>query len=180
MSKKGLPQMILVYTGTLNEKETDLENVLKAKNLEYKKIGDGQLDMVIEDIIDLAPEEITDTKGEMEPFLYLGEMNAEQVGELDASLKEAGLEIERKAVSTPTNMQWELGILMKEIDREAAWFKKRETLYNRILSADRERIKTDGPYIEVYMDAVDVFKNENSTDEELAAMLARLDEADAR
>lgn len=135
--------LIYLYSGTEPELADSLEKLYTENGQEVVRIGDAALDLTLAEMMASPPE---DTGGSQPAFLYYGGLEVPEIEKLEKEVSKSGLVCYRKAVENDNNRQWKLGNLMKEVDKEAAYFKMRDRLWNLIENADQEKLKSDPQY----------------------------------
>lgn len=154
--------MILVYSKNCQK----IIDELRALNLEYKCISDLDFQKKMKDLLMQPVIEGTCTK---EDFLYLDGVNEEQMKSLDENVH-----VLRVAVSTPTNLEWNLEQLMEEIEKEYNYFKVRNDLYQILIHPNKERLNMDSNYLKQLAYAFSLYENEKTPVEILQQVLDAL------
>ena len=137
--------MILAY----NVNENDLKKLL----IPYKIIGDEVLSMKMKELL---KQDIVCKTWKFPPFLYLDGLDETSMKKVDV------LQVGRVALSTPTNLEWTLEKLMKEVQEEYHYFEIRSALYDYLIHPDKSRIQSDPMYLKVLSYAFSLYENEKT------------------
>lgn len=154
--------MILLYSKNCQQ----IIDALQVLNLEYKCISDLDFQRKMKDLL-IQP--VTGGDCTKEDFLYLDGLNEEQMKSLDEKVH-----VLRVAVSTPTNLEWNLGQLMEEVEKEYVYFKVKNELYQILIHPDKERLEMDANYLKQLANAFRLYEDKKTPVEILEQALYAL------
>lgn len=119
--------MILLYKA-----REEVKNILQEMNLNYRIIDDSMLHETLGYLFRLDGFHQSETiKTYTFPFdiMIIHDVQDEVIQKMTQRLRDANLNIERKAMLTKHNQHWSMGELLKEIDAEHAFFQ----FYDKIM-----------------------------------------------
>ena len=145
--------MLIIYYGKELEKRETMLQAVKAMQIPYLEIGDDVLQRPMKDICQSSQN----LEGSHSMFLYFIEENHQTVLALE---KQLGFSVSSKAMRNENNENWKLIDLMKEIEEEANYFKKREYLYELVQKADFERMEKDAEYSQLVSASYGLFQQD--------------------
>lgn len=164
--------MILIYPGNLQWDLSRLSGLLTGHTL--KLLDDASKSQTMGELLNPDYKGIQNPEtmhGEDEPFLYFSQVPVEEISQLQTRLEQEGIHIPAMAVETENNRSFTLGALMKEVQREAEYFKKREELADLISQADRSRMQSDQDYFRCVMMAAALLKEDELSENMLNTAL---------
>lgn len=153
--------MILIYPGAFDADR--LETMLSClKDYEIRLLNDEDLKTPMGNLLaaDRSDGDAGSDCRRKAPFLYLSGLNRAQISKLQSDLESAGLPVRSMAVETPDNRAFTLEELMDEVEREAAYFEKRDELADLLMHADRARMQSDRDYFQCCMMAASLLQEE--------------------
>lgn len=116
---------ILLYFGDETKKQPVVEQVLKQLHVHYRIVQDEDLGQSVGTLLNLhgfAPHETSSPMHASIDLMLFEEASDEEIMQLNAQLKEAGVEMKRKAMLTKHNQSWVFYDLLKEIEKEHMYF----------------------------------------------------------
>ena len=135
MSKKGTEQMVLIYYGKDTALKEKINTVLDRMHVNYIELGQNDLSKKLKDLVQ-KEEHALDLEGNSQIFMYFYDEKVDTITKIDNALKEEGIFVRHKAVTTPTNLEWTLQELISHIEAEASYFQKREKLRSLVSNPD--------------------------------------------
>ena len=160
--------MILVY---LNEEDKKLIDVLEGNRFTYALIGDQQKDKTMKELLE-NPEA---SKASGQTFLFISGLEEKAQTWLADALKENEIFIPRVAIETPYNIDWTLGHLLDEVEREYQYFSTRDTLFRLIMNPDKERIASDKEYLKLMAYGLSLVEKEDASVEEMKECIEHIE-----
>jgi hypothetical protein len=137
--------MILFYEGNDPETAKKLKVFFEQEKLPVLLLAEEDLSKTMEQL--LKKTDSTPASSYSRPaFLFYENLSRNEIEELEKKLNLANANIPYKAVATEHNASWPLAKLMDEVQKEAAYFQKREHLYDLIVAADRDKLESDEHY----------------------------------
>lgn len=152
-----------------------LEKILKSDGLEYRILPSEKESLSMKQLVEQSlpaneqrqsDENSASRSQEVNrqpdaPLLYLSSMNQPEISSLFSRLEEEGLNDLLMAVQTSSNMEWTCQQLRSELEREAAYFQKREELAGYLERADRVRLMQDEDYRNCLMLAASLLREDD-------------------
>ena len=169
-----MKEKILIYPSTNLEKGTIIKDVLK-NTYDIKIISDNELYQTIGYLFELEGFDKKDDNEQCSfPFdiMIFPMISHDEIKKISTLLKEQAVDIERKAMLTQPNRHWTIEALLKEVDVEHTYFKKRSQLNQLLL--DSTKIKPEDIKAELIADfqkavlfAYDTLQDKESTSDVL-------------
>lgn len=168
--------MVLYYAGTQEDRSKDLEKILAAYGQQLRKIDDAALEQTLDELVSSPDAPVCTGQYTYDPFLFFTDLDRESITRLQQDLKAAGIRIDHKAVKTADNASWKLETLLKEVAKEAAWFKKRERLYDLVTHPDMKKLQEDEMYAKTMATAYAILRSEKADENMIDLALQAVEE----
>lgn len=167
--------MIALYA-SLNDPQTEtLKNVLKEEGFTVLPLGEDQLSLSMSDILNNAEAGKEPALGK--PFLYFYQEDHGRIFALQKKLNAIGLPQPAMAVYTENNASWKLEDLMKEVQREARYFERRDYLASLLQTVSRKEMKENPEFAQAVMMAFGLLKQDELPEDLLEMAIAFLEAA---